>query len=205
MLCIANKRAAGLSPRNWELIIYSDSKAIRLAFSKKLKSSFLSVFFPSEYDSGWVKEHGRLERCRLQRFEIDPENAGLCGCWQFVAVWRERQKLRKGKVVESSEEYVYYATSLSCQEKSPQQLQEIIRGHWGACENGAHYRRDVTLGEDASLIAKRTGAFVMATLRNAVLGLFELQKHRSKTTEKFLPGWLRTMTASQALKLIKQA
>jgi len=61
------------------------------------------------------------------------------------------------------------------------------------------------LGEDASLIAKRTGAFVMATLRNAVLGLFELQKHRSKTTEKFLPGWLRTMTASQALKLIKQA
>jgi predicted transposase YbfD/YdcC len=146
-----------------------------------------------------------LERCRLQRFEIDPENAGLCGCWQFIALWRERQKLRKEKVVESSEEYVYYATSLTKEERTPLELHEIIRGHWGACENGAHYRRDVTLGEDASLIAKRTGAFVMVTLRNIVLGLFELQKHQSKTREEFLPGWLRKMTAAQALKLIKQA
>src|SRR2546422_9466133 len=184
MLCIANKRAAALSPRNWEAIIYSDSKAIRRAFSKRLKSSFPSVFFSSEYDSGWVKEHGRLERCRLQRFEIDPENAGLCGCWQFVAVWRERQKLRKGKVVESSEEYVYYATSLTCQGKSPQQLQEIIRGHWGACENGAHYRRGVTLGEEASFLPKRDWAFVIATLCKPVLGFFQLQKTPSQTPKK---------------------
>lgn len=145
-----------------------------------------------------------MERCRLQRIEIDPENAGLCGCWQFIAVWRERQKLRKGQVVETSEEYVYYVTSLAREERTAQQLQQIIRGHWAASENGAHYRRDATLGEDASLIAKRTGAFVMATLRNLVLGLFELQKYRSQTKEKFLPGWLRAMTASRALKLIKQ-
>jgi len=79
-------------------------------------------------------------------------------------------------------------------------LHQIIRGHWEACENRAHYRRDVTLGEDASLIASRTEAFVMATLRNVVLGLFELHKYRAKTTEKYLPGWLRKMTASQALK-----
>ena len=105
--------------------------------------------------------------------------------------------------MDSSQEYVYYATSLAREEKTAQQLQQIIRGHWAACENGAHYRRDVTLGEDASLIAKRTGAFVMATLRNLVLGLFELQKYRSQTKEKFLPGWLRAMTPSQALKLIK--
>jgi hypothetical protein len=58
---------------------------------------------------------------------------------------------------------------------------------------------------DASLIAGRTGAFVMATLRNVVLGLFELQKHRGKTTEKYLPGWLRKMTVSEALKLIKRS
>lgn len=175
-----------------------------MAFSSELKSSFPSVFFPSEHDTGWVKDHGRLERCRLQRFEIDPEAAGLCGCWQFIAVWRERQKLRQGQVVESSEEYAYYATSLAFQEKTPQQLHQIIRGHWAACENGAHYRRDVTLGEDASLVGGRTGAFVMATLRNLVLGLFELQKQRGQTSEQFLPGWLRAMTASQALQLLKK-
>lgn len=120
-------------------------------------------------------------------------------------MWRERQQLRKQKVVESSEEYVYYATSLAREQRTAAELHQIIRGHWGACENGAHYRRDVTLGEDASLIASRTGAFVMATLRNIVLGLFELHKHRAQTTEKYLPGWLRKMTTSQALKLIKRS
>ena len=144
-----------------------------------------------------------MERARLQRVTVDPESAGLCGCWQFIAVWRERKKMRRGQVVESSEEYAFYATSLTAQERTAAQLYQLIRGHWAACENGAHYRRDVTLKEDASLISKRTGAFVMATLRNLVLGLFELQKHKGKTREEFLPGWLRGMTQSQALKLIK--
>ena len=106
--------------------------------------------------------------------------------------------------MESSEEYAYYATSLSREQRTAAQIHQIIRGHWAACENGAHYRRDVTLGEDSSLIASRTAAFVMATLRNVVIGLFELQKDRSKTKEKYLPGWLRKMTASQALNLIKR-
>lgn len=151
-----------------------------------------------------MKHHGRLERSRIQRIEIDPESAGLCGCWQFIVVYRERKKLRKGKVVEESQEYAYYATSIAHQEKTAEELLQIIWGHWSACENGAHYRRDVTLGEDQSLISGRTGAFAMATLRNMVLGLFELQKHKGKTEAKFLPNWLRGLTQSQALKLIKR-
>lgn len=184
--------------------MFGGSKEIKAPSSRRHKSNFPSVFFPSEIDTGWVKQHGRLERSRLQRIEIDPENAGLCGCWQFIAVWRERQKLRKGKVLEQTQEFAYYATSIAHQEKTAEQLLQIIRGHWAACENGAHYRRDVTLGEDQSLIAGRTGAFVMATLRNMVLGLFELQKHKGRTNAAFLPNWLRGMTQSQALKLIKQ-
>lgn len=146
-----------------------------------------------------------MQRARLQRAAIDPESAGLCGCWQFIAIWRERKKLRRGEVVDSSEEYAFYATSLEEREKSAQELYQLIRGHWSACENGAHYRRDVTFKEDASLIRKKNGAFVMATLRNLALGLFELQKHRGRTKEEFLPGWLRGMTQTQALKLIKQS
>jgi hypothetical protein len=151
-----------------------------------------------------VKDHGRLERSRIQRVAISPEEASLCGCWQFIAVWRQRQKLRQGKVVEETEEYSFYVASLAHDEYSAQELLEIIRGHWSACEIGSHYRRDVSLGEDASLIAGRTGAFVMATLRNVVLGLFELQKRDGKVTAPYVPGWIRRMSGSQAVKLITQ-
>ena len=73
-----------------------------------------------------------------------------------------------------------------------------------AIENGAHYRRDVSLGEDASQISGRTGAFVMATLRNLLLGLFELQKHRGQTQEEYFPGWQRNLTQTQMFQLITQ-
>jgi predicted transposase YbfD/YdcC len=127
----------------------------------------------------------------------------LCGCWQFIAVWRERQKLRKGKVIESSEEYSFYATSFAQDEHTAEELAGFIRGHWAACEIGSHYRRDVSLGEDASLIAGRNAAFAMATLRNLVLGLFELQKRDGTANAEYVPGWTRRMTARAAIQLIK--
>lgn len=132
------------------------------------KSNCRNVFFSPEYDSGWQKEHGRLERRRLQRVATTPEHSGLCGCWQLIAVMRERKELRKGKEVKQSQEYSFYVSSLTCEERSPKQMAQHIRGHWNACENGSHYRRDVTLGEDGSQISGRQRAQVMATLRNLV-------------------------------------
>jgi predicted transposase YbfD/YdcC len=141
-------------------------------------------------------------RWRLQRVSLSPEEAGLCGCWQFLAVWRERKELRAGRVIESSEEYAFYCTSLASKPSSARQLLQAIRDHWGASENGAHYRRDVSLGEDASRIRGRTGAFVMATLRNLLLGLFELQQHRGKTKARTFPGWRRRLSHTQKFQLI---
>lgn len=141
-------------------------------------------------------------RWRLQRARVSPEEAGLCGCWQFIAVWRERQELRAGKVIASCEEYAFYCTSAAPKQYSARQLLQAIRDHWGASENGAHYRRDVSLGEDASRISGRTGAFVMATLRNLLLGLFELHQHRGQTKAHTFPGWRRQLTNTQKLQLI---
>jgi predicted transposase YbfD/YdcC len=144
-----------------------------------------------------------LQWWRLQRVTLTPEQSGLCGCWQFIAVLRQRQELRAGKVIKSSEEYSYYCASLAADEYSAAQLAGFIRGHWQACEIGSHYRRDVTLGEDASQISGKNAAFAMASLRNLVLGLFELQKENGKTQELYVPSWQRKMTASNAVKLIK--
>jgi hypothetical protein len=143
-------------------------------------------------------------RWRLERVSVSPEEAGLCGCWQFIAVWREQKRLRGGKVVAEFEEYSFYATSAAPKQYRAPQLLQFIRGHWSATENGAHYRRDVSLGEDASQIGGRTRAYVMATLRNLVLGLFELQRHRGKTQAQTFPGWRRKLTTTQKIQLLKR-
>ncbi len=175
-----------------------------MAFWSGHKRGCPSLFFSAEYDTGWRKEHGRLVRWRLQRVSLSPEEAGLCGCWQFLAVWRERQELRAGKVTDQSEEYAFYCTSAAPKQYSAPPLLQAIRDHWGASENGSHYRRDVSLGEDACRIGKRTGAQVMATLRNLLLGLFELQQHRGKTRARSFPGWRRKLTNNQKVQLISR-
>jgi predicted transposase YbfD/YdcC len=119
-------------------------------------------------------------------------------------VWRERKELRQGKVTEESEEYSFYCTSSAQGQHRADQLLQVIRDHWSASENGAHYRRDVSLGEDASRISGRNGAYAMATLRNLLLGLFEVQKHRGQTNARTFPGWRRKLTTSQKIQLVTQ-
>ena len=121
---------------------------------------------------------------------------------QFLAVWRERQELRQGKVIAQSEEYSFYCTSAAPAQYSARQWLEKIRAHWSASENGSHYRRDVSLGEDASRISGPKGAYVMATLRNLLLGLFELQQHHRQTKARTFPGWRRTLTQTKKIQLL---
>lgn len=123
----------------------------------------------------------------------------MIGCWQFILVYRERQYLRAGKVYKTEEEYAYYVTSASAGHSSAPELIKAIRGHWDSIENGSHHRRDVSMGEDASGISKRTQAHMMASLRNLTLGLYERQKDGNKDS---FPSWRRKMTASQAIKLL---
>ncbi len=56
----------------------------------------------------------------------------------------------------------------------------LIRGPWSAIENGDHYRRDVTLGEDANHKADRNGAAVLTSLRNLANGIYELERERKR-------------------------
>ncbi len=110
--------------------------------------------------------------------------------------------MRRGKVTEESEEYSFYCTSAASNQYSAQQLLQAIRDHWSGTENGSHYRRDVSLGEDASRISGRSGAYVMATLRNLLLGLMELQRHRGKTRARTFPAWRRKLTNTQKIQLL---
>jgi predicted transposase YbfD/YdcC len=71
------------------------------------------------------------------------------------------------------QEIAFGITSLSPTQASQERLLELNRGHWGI-ENKIHWVRDVTFDEDRSQIRKRTGAHLMATLRNFAIGLLRL-------------------------------
>jgi hypothetical protein len=96
----------------------------------------------------------------------------------------------------------FCATSLTGDQHSAQGLLEIIRSHWDACEIGAHYRRDVSLGEEACRV--RQAAQPLTTLRNPVLGLYELKERRIGKPTASVPSWRRRMSASQALRFLRQ-
>jgi hypothetical protein len=65
----------------------------------------------------------------------------------------------------------YYATSLSWDQYDETARLAIIRGHWSAIEKGTHYRREVTLGEDAGRTTERKGAEALASWRNLTSGI----------------------------------
>jgi predicted transposase YbfD/YdcC len=68
---------------------------------------------------------------------------------------------------------VYAITDLTAAQASPEQLAELLRGHW-RIENGLHYVRDVTFTEDASQTRTGTAPRAMATLRNLAIGALRL-------------------------------
>lgn len=132
---------------------------------------------------------------------MTPEEIGLCGCWQVIAVKRESLNLCR-KEAEASEEIGYYVSSLSPEERNQEDLAALIRGHWSAIENGTHYRRDVTLGEDACRTRDRGAAEVLASLRNLANGIYELARARERTRVDTLRSWCQQQTFSTAWSLL---
>lgn len=134
---------------------------------------------------------------------VSPEEIGLCGCWQVLAVRRERILL--GTDPDPPSDVVgYYATSLSQRQYGDEELLKIVRDHWAAIENGSHYRRDNTFDEDGCQVSERGAVQVLSTLRNLAIGLYELQREQGRTQTTELKSWCRQMTGSAALKLVRR-
>lgn len=74
---------------------------------------------------------------------------------------------RKGKAYE---EVVHGITSLPPEKADARRLLELVREHW-RIENGLHYVRDVTLGEDASRVRRGAAPQVLAAVRNVAVHL----------------------------------
>jgi predicted transposase YbfD/YdcC len=111
------------------------------------------------------KAHGRIEKRTLQTTQLLTVGQKWKGLKQGFKITRERTV--KGK---TTVEVVYGVTSLSAQRANAAALLVFLRDHW-RIENGLHYVRDVTLGEDACRVRMGTAPQVLAAVRNAVVHL----------------------------------
>ncbi|HEY7347871.1 MAG TPA: ISAs1 family transposase [Ktedonobacterales bacterium] len=123
----------------------------------------------------WDCHRGRIE---VRRIKVSTEmTTYLAATWPYVAQVAQLTRCVT-KQGQTRQEVVYLITSLTPAQAPPQRLLDLIRGHWHI-ENGLHYVRDVTFGEDRSQLRTGNAPQVMASLRNLAITLI----HRTGSTQ----------------------
>jgi len=116
------------------------------------------------------KGHGRIEVRTITTSEMLNAYAAWPGLAQVYRLERQFQWRRNGRTYRTSNAVEFGITSLTRTQAAPEQLLQIRRAHWGI-ETGLHYRRDVTLKEDATRMTVGNTGKVMASINNLVLAL----------------------------------
>lgn len=113
------------------------------------------------------KGHGRIEKRTMM---VSTELNDYLD-WPHVAqVFRLEREVWHEKYQGRTRQVVYGLTSLTPQKASPKKLLTLTRQYWGI-ESGLHYRRDVTLHEDATRLTIGSAGHNMAILNNLLIGL----------------------------------
>jgi predicted transposase YbfD/YdcC len=120
---------------------------------------------PEQHAQTTEKGHGRLD---IRSIRVSSELKGYSDwpgleqvfeirrCWQSKGLWKEAVR--------------YGVTSLPAMIAIPERLLKLKRGHW-LIENGLHYVKDVTMGEDKSTVHRDNGPKIMAAVRNTAVSL----------------------------------
>lgn len=124
------------------------------------------------------KGHGRLEERIITVSSLLEEYSDWPYLAQVFKLERRVQRRVDGRWGKVTKEVRYGVTSLPATVASAKRLLAIARAEWGI-ENSLHYRRDVTLREDASRLRRGQGPQVVAVLNNAVIGLALQQQYHN--------------------------
>jgi predicted transposase YbfD/YdcC len=119
--------------------------------------------------------HGRRETRSIKVLSLDsqPQLAVLFPhAAQIAKIVRRRRRSGRNPSVQT----VYLITDLDHRQATPEQLAGYARGQW-TIENGLHWVRDVTHGEDRSQVRTGSAPQNLAALRNTVINLFRLLGH----------------------------
>lgn len=122
-----------------------------------------------QYHKKVQKGHGRLEVREI--WASTEMNEWFQREWAGVAqVFKIRRYVKEGD--KEREEIVYGMTSLPRKKANAERLLDLNQKHW-YIENRLHYRRDVTLGEDASQVRTNGAPAVLAALNGGLLAIMD--------------------------------
>ena len=117
------------------------------------------------------KGHGRLETREI--WTSTQMNDWFERDWSGIAQVFMIQKTIKQKGKETRE-ISYGITSVPRKYANAARILDLKRKHW-LIENHLHYRRDVTLGEDASQVRTQGAPEVLAALNGGLLALMDFR------------------------------
>lgn len=122
-----------------------------------------------QYHKEVNKGHGRLETREI--WTSTQMNEWFGKYWAGIAQVSmiRRTVVEKGK---TRVEIVYGITNLPRKKANAKRILELNRKHW-FIENRLHYRRDVTLGEDASQVRMKGAPQVLAALNGGILAILD--------------------------------
>lgn len=139
-------------------------------------------FAPPQKAAGWPRQpvpqtvaqstekgHGRLERRTLTLLADETGFLDWPGVRQVFQLQRRVIHAQTGAI---THEVIYGITSCPAETTTADQLLSWTRAYWGI-ENGLHYRRDVTLREDATRISQPQLARTLAAINNFLVGLVQ--------------------------------
>lgn len=111
------------------------------------------------------KGHGRIESREIEVAPTSPVETRWPHTHVACRVTRDRETVRRGQVLSHSREEVYFVGSFPEASRTPEQVLELIRGHW-SIENGLHHRKDRSMDEDRNRASARGIGRVMCCMRS---------------------------------------
>ena len=122
-----------------------------------------------QYHREVQKGHGRLEVREI--WTSTQMNAWFEGEWAGIAhIFKIRRSVKKGE--QEHVEIVYGFTNLPRKKAGAKRLLSLNQRHW-YIENRLHWRRDVTLGEDACQVRVKGAPQALAALNGGILAFMD--------------------------------
>jgi predicted transposase YbfD/YdcC len=122
---------------------------------------------PRQMAKAVQKGHGRIEKRCLTSIVDEQGFLDWPGVQQVFMLERQVTDVNSSQ---TRHETVYGLTSCSPAKADAEQLLCWTQAYWGI-ENGLHYRRDVTLGEDGTRITNQRFAEMLSIMNNFVISL----------------------------------